>query len=132
VTLDGDAYPDRRRRQIRSTHVTLSRARAHVAAHRTDRGRGQLLTPSGQSFESYAKQAWLHRKQRSPTVRHKTALAYEGALRHPIAAFGPKPLATVTRSDVEAMIYSLADAGRAQSTATQVLFVVPFRLRGCT
>lgn len=124
VTLDSDPYAGGRRRQVRSTHNTLTKARDHVAAHRADRGRGQLVIPTAQTFESYAREAWLPRKRRSPTVRPKTALGYEGTLRHPIAAFGSKPLMKVTRSDVEAMVYALADAGRSQSTATHALFVV--------
>jgi integrase len=124
VTLDGDPYPDGRRRQIRSTHDTLTKAREHVTAHRADRGRGVLVPPDRQSFEDYAKTAWLPRKQRSPKVREKTALNYEVALRHPISAFGSKALAKVTRADVERMIYALADANRAQSTATLALFIV--------
>jgi integrase len=122
--LDGDAYPDGRRRQIRSTHDTLTKAREHVAAHRADRGRGVLLAPDRQTFAHYARTRWLERKRRSPKVREKTALGYEGALRHPITAFGSKPLSKITRADVEQMTYSLADAGRAQSTAALALFVV--------
>lgn len=54
----------------------------------------------------------------------KTARGYEWALDHACTAFGAKPIATVTRSDVEQLIFALADARRAQSTATLVLFVI--------
>jgi integrase len=124
ATLDSNPGPDGRRRQVRSTHPTLTKAREHVASHRADRDRGLLLAPDRQSFTAYARQSWLPRKECSPKVREKTLRGHEGALCHAIGAFGSKSLATVTRTDIEKMTSNLVDAGRAQSTLALVLFAV--------
>ena len=121
VRLDAGLGPDGQRRQIRSVHDTLSAARAHVAAHRVDLERGVLVTPDRQSFAEYAT-AWLATRARR--VRPVTLTGYRTAIAHAVTAFGGKPLAKITRPDVERMVGQLADAGRSQRTAALTLFVL--------
>lgn len=121
VVLDAGTHANGKRRQVRSTHRTLSEARSHVQAHRTDRDRGILVIPDRQSFEEYAIR-WMDRRSRQ--VRPRTALAYRAALDHAITAFGSKRLGKVDRSDVEHVVAELFDQGRAQTTITKLLFIL--------
>ena len=121
VRLDAGLGPDGKRRQIRSVHDNLTEARAHVAAHRVDLERGVLVAPDRQTFETYAA-AWLATRARK--VRPVTMVGYRTAVGHAGSAFGAKPLAKITREDVERMVGELADAGRSQRTAALTLFVL--------
>jgi len=83
--------------------------------------RGSFVMPDRQSFEQYAEQ-W--HKVRAERVREITARSYKGCLGHAYAEFGAKPLAKVTRADVERMVSALNSAKRSKRTASLTLFVV--------
>jgi integrase len=121
VRLDTDPHADGRRRQVWTTHRSLSDARSHVEAHRTDRDRGVLTPPDKQTFKAYAER-W--HDVRSRRVREITARSYKGCLGHAYDAFGSKPLNKVARPDVERVVAELADAGRSKRTSSLTLFVI--------
>ena len=124
VTLDAEQSTGGRRRQLRFTRSTLTQARELVAAHRTDLERGVLRSPDEQTFDQYAIETWLSRRERSPRVREKTVRGYRGALKQASSAFGSKRMDKVARADVELLVDSLVRAGRAASTVTLALFVI--------
>lgn len=121
VVLDGDPFPNGKRRQLRSTHRTLGDARTHVATHKTDRERGLLIAQTRQTFKEYA-ETWLAIRARR--VREVTSRSYASCLAHAYAAFGDKALARVTRADVEQVVERLSTAGRSKRRASLVLFVL--------
>lgn len=121
VVIDGEPYPNGKRRQVRATFDSLREARAFVTRHRADRSRGVLVTPDKQPFRTYAL-AW--HAARSRRVREVTASSYAAVLKRPLAHFGAKPLAKVTRADIEAVLAELDDAGRSKRTASLTLFVL--------
>jgi hypothetical protein len=127
VVLDGEPFPDGKRRQVRSTFDTLTSAREFVASHKSDRARETLVTRNRQSFRSYA-ESWP--AVRSRRIREVTARGYRAHLDHAFDVFGGNQLATVTRSDVEAVVSNLVAAGRSKRTTEQCLFRPPLCLRG--
>jgi integrase len=119
VTLDVGSYG--RRKQKTTTWPTLRAAREYVNATKADLARGTYLEPDRQTFASHAT-AWLERKGRD--VRPVTVAGYATVLTHALAAFGTKPLASVTRADIEAVVAKLDAAGRSRRTASLTLFVI--------
>lgn len=126
VVIDGDPFPNGRRRQLRSTHRTLTAARAHVAAHRVDRERGNLLVPDRRTTPTFAAfaDAWLSAREADGHIRPNTAVGYRSALRRAEVAFGPKQIVDVSDVDVESLARSIAAAGRTQRSCAFTLFVV--------
>lgn len=126
VTLDAEPHPDGRRRQVKSTHRTLTAARTWIAAHRADRDRGVLLSldrRNRSSFASFA-ETWVAGREGNGHIRANTAAGYRSALRRANAVFGHKPVIEVTDADVEAMARALATNGRTQRSSAFTLFVV--------
>jgi integrase len=121
VVLDAEPYPNGRRKQERDTFANLTAARQHVAAHKSDRARGTLITRNRQTFRAYA-EGWLI--ARSRRVREVTWRAYRGSLDRALNAFGDKQLSAVSRADIESVISGLVEAGRAKRTADHMLFVL--------
>lgn len=122
VRLDGDPHPKTgKRRQVWTTHDTLTEARAHVNKHKDERKRGALIAPDRQTFREYA-DSW--HAIRSRRVREITANAYKSCLNRAYAEFASTPLRRVSRADVERVIAALADAGRSKRTASLTLFVI--------
>jgi integrase len=122
VVLDGGPHPvTGKRRQLTSTHRTLTEARAHVDQVRADVGRGVFVAPDRQTFEGAAA-GWLETRARR--VRPVTLAAYRAFVNRANDVFGAKPLAKVSRGDVERLVAMLADVGRSKRTAGLVLFVV--------
>jgi integrase len=122
VRLDVGANPATgKRRQSWTTHSTLTAARAHVSASKSDRERGVLVAPSRQTFKEYA-EGW--HQSRARRIREVTALTYVSALNHAYAAFGETALAKVSRADVERVVNALTAAGRSKRTASLTLFVI--------
>ena len=126
VMLDGEPHPDGRRRQVRSTHRTLTAARGFVTAHRTDLDRGVLLSLDRRNRASFASFAdsWVAAREGNGHIRANTAVGYRSALRRANSAFGSKPVADVTDADVESMARAIAAAGRTQRSCAFTLFVV--------
>lgn len=127
VRLDVGAHPaSGRRRQSQTTHRTLSAARSYVSAHRTDRERGVLVSLDRRNRETFADfaEAWVESREHSGKIRANTAAGYRQALRRANAAFGGKPVAEVTETDVEAMARAITAAGQTRRTASLALFVV--------
>jgi len=124
--LDGEPYPDGRRRQVRSTHRTLTAARGFVTAHRTDLDRGVLLSLDRRNRASFASFAdsWVAAREGNGHIRANTAVGYRSALRRANSAFGSKSVADVTDTDVESMARAIAAAGRTQRSCAFTLFVV--------
>jgi integrase len=121
VRLDAGAHATGKRRQVWTTHNTLTEARSHVDKHRADRARGVLIAPDRTTFEDYSKQ-WLARRSRE--VREITHSTYTSVLTHPTAAFGGKRVAQVTRTDIEGVVNALADKGRSRRTTALLLHVL--------
>ena len=71
------------------------------------------------TFTDYAT-AWLA----AQTARKVTVGTYRSSMKHATTAFGTKPIAQVTRADVEAMTAALVANGRSQRTVALVLFLV--------
>jgi hypothetical protein len=78
--LDAPAHADGKRRQVRSTHRTLTAAREHVESHRSDRSRGVLVTPNREAFNQAADD-YISRKERQR--REVTVTSYKAAFTHP-------------------------------------------------
>jgi integrase len=122
VTLDAGTHPaTKKRRQVTSTHRTLSAARSEVVTVRADKERGVYVAPDRTAWNDYAQQ-WIDRRSRR--VRANTAACYRGMIKHTNEAFGSKPLPKITRADVERMLHQLDDKGRSQRTISLALFVV--------
>lgn len=115
-----------KRRQVWTTHDTLTSARAHVAGHRADRERGVLMSLDRTNRATFAEfaEAWVSGREASGKIRPGTASGYRHALKQPDAIFGGKQLVEVTETDVEAMVRAIADAGLTRRTASLSLFVV--------
>lgn len=127
VTLDAEPYPSGKRRQVRTTHATLTAARAHIAAHRADRDRGVLTSldrrRNRQAFDAFA-ESWIAVRERTGKIRPNTAVGYRSAVRRANAAFGAKSVHDVTEEDIERMAAAITEAGRTQRSAAFTLFVV--------
>ena len=122
VVLDVGFHPSTgKRRQATSTHRSLSKARDEVAKVRADRARGSYVAPDRTTWKDYS-QRWIDRRARK--VRANTATCYRAMIKHANEQFGGKPLAKITRADVEAMLHQLDDKGRSHRTISLALFVV--------
>lgn len=126
VVLDGEPYPSGRRRQVRSTHPTLTAARNYVSSHRTDRARGVLVSSTRYERLTFAQLGamWLEAREANGHIRPNTAVGYRSALRRANAVFGAKPIAHITDMDVENLARTIAMDGRTQRSCAFVLFVV--------
>jgi len=125
VRLDAGTVKGKRR-QVRTTHETLTEARAFVAAHRADKERGLLVTLNRRnrdSFEDFA-ESWVASRVRSGKIRENTAVGYRSALRRASPVFGSSAVADVMPSDVEKLTQSMTDAGLTQRSVAFTLFVV--------
>jgi integrase len=126
VVIDGEPYPDGKRRQVTSTHATLTSARAYVESHRTDLGRGALIAidkRGSQQFDEFAN-SWLDARVESEKIRANTAVGYRSALRRANKVFGRKELAQVTQADVERMAQAMARDGLTARSSSFTLYVV--------
>jgi integrase len=113
--------PDGTRRQQRSSHDTLTAARAEVARIRTDRERGVLLERSRQTVGEAADEWLAARKVR---VRRVTYAGYEAMVAGLKNEFGGKRLASVTKADVQRFVNRLVSEGKARATTGRYLFVM--------
>lgn len=134
VRLDAGRHPKTgKRRQVWSTHDTITAAREYFQAHKTDRNRGQLVTLDRRNRQSFAElaEAWVTGRERGTITSTKTArlrpnsaAGYRSALRRADAVFGGKPVAEVSEQDIETMLAKIADSGRTRRSAAFTLFVV--------
>ena len=126
VVIDGEPYPNGKRRQVRSTHRTLTAARSFVASHKADRDRGVLVSLDRHNRPDFATFAgtWLDAREANGHIRPNTAVGYRSALRRANAVFGAKPVAEVSDLDVETLVRTIAAHGRTKRSCTFVLFVV--------
>jgi integrase len=127
VRIDAGLDPETGKRvQVRSTHDTLSAARAAVSAHRSDRDRGILVSldrRNRSTFKDFA-EAWIAARETSGKIRPNTAFGYRQNVSTANGIFGAKAVADVTDADVETLISAGAKAGRTKRTASLRLFVL--------
>jgi integrase len=127
VRIDAGLDPETGKRvQVRSTHDTLSAARAAVSAHRSDRDRGVLVSldrRNRSTFKDFA-EAWIAARETSGKIRANTAIGYRQNVSKANEFFGAKAVADVTDADVEALISAGVKAGRTKRTASLRLFVL--------
>lgn len=124
VVLDADPDPKTgKRRQVRSTHGSLTAARDHVAQWRSDRRRGVLVAGDKTKFSDYA-EAWIQAKAASPKTRETTIAGYRTHVNNANAAFGNKSLSHIARADVETLMVDYAAKGRTQTSSGYLLRIV--------
>lgn len=97
-----------KRRQLTSTHPTLTAARAWVARTRTEVTTGTFIAPERVTFDQLADE-WLASKA---GIRPVTRRGYEDVLKAARDHLGPKRVQSITRADVDALLAALAVEGR--------------------
>lgn len=97
-----------RRRQLTSTHPTLTAAREWVAGTRTDVKTGTFIAPDRVTFDQLADE-WLASKA---GVRPVTRRGYADVLKAARDHLGDKRVQAITRADIDALLAALAVQGR--------------------
>ncbi len=125
VVLDAGT-PGGKRRQVRTTHDSLTEARAHVKAVQVDRKRGQYVAPDRQTVND-ALDDWLAgARHLKPSTKH----GYEVHLRPVRERIGSIALQALTKRHVDDLVTYLSTtgglkgAGRSASTVRQALVVL--------
>lgn len=97
-----------RRRQLTSTHSSLTEAREWVTRTRASVQAGTFIAPERVTFDQLADE-WLASKA---GVRPVTRRGYEDVLKAVRDRLGSKRAQSITRADVDALMAELASAGR--------------------
>jgi integrase len=124
-----DAEPDPKigkRRQVWSTHDTLTEARAHVAAHRADRKRGVLVVVSKLTVAQLLDGWLLSARHLKPSTRH----GYQVHLKPVRDRLGTIEVQRLTKASVDELVEHMLRTGgrkgegRAPSTVRQTLVIL--------
>lgn len=110
VKTDAARGSDGARRQVVATFDRLADARAYLARTRAEVSTGVYVPRSEQTFSDYV-ESWL--SSRRHAVRPKTVEGYRVGLAPAVLAFGAKRLDKVSKSDLEELVDSMVEHGRA-------------------
>lgn len=100
------ALPGEPRKQRAFTFDTEKEAKAQYNKVQADRNSGVAAHMKAKTFREYA-DAYLEKK--AQTLRPVTVRGYASALKHPINAFGDRPINSIRFSDVEQMLHDMID-----------------------
>ena len=100
------ALPGEPRKQRAFTFDTEKEAKAKYAEVRAGRDQGDASHMKAKTFRNYADDYLAKKAQ---TLRPVTVRGYASALKHPINAFGDRPINSIRFSDVEKMLHDMID-----------------------
>lgn len=103
-----------KRKQVRKTFDTRDEAEQFYAQSKLD----DIVPRTKDTFADWADR-WLERKE--GTIRPSTLAGYRSDLLHPREAFGERRIQDVTEDDVERLVRSLAETGKAKRTISKML-----------
>lgn len=104
-----------KRKQVCGTFDTKREAKSFLARTKADVDAGRYIVRSRDTLADQVK-AWLVAKE--GTVRPATLYDYGSGIRPYLEALGDRPVQSITRADVEAVVAAQVAAGKAQRTVS--------------
>lgn len=109
LVIDIGVDENGKRQQLTRTYDTMKEARAELSRIRHEVGKGSYVKPSTQTLSEYLDEYLVGATR---DCRESTKVSYRDAFRCPRDKLGHRPLQSITKADIEALVEYMLTSGR--------------------